>query len=378
VTDRHLRTAVSRLGLLQIDSVSVVARAHYLPLFSRLGRYATALLDAAAWGPRPWLFEYWAHEASLLPVGLQPLFRWRMARALTGAGVYTETARFAAENPAVIAGVLARVRAGAVTAADLEDRAQRRTGAGGWWGWSGSKRALEWLFWTGQVTTATRRGSFERVYDLPERVLPPAVLNLPTPTEADAHRALLLIAAQALGIATAGDLRDYHRLGPADAAPRIAELVEEGALIPVAVRGWTKPAFLHHAARQPRRVDACALLAPFDPLVWHRPRTERLFGFRYRLEIYTPAARRTHGYYVLPFLLGDTLVARVDLKADRARDTLTVLASHAEPDAPLHAAAALAGELRLMARWLRLARVEVQPRGELAAALAEAMVGENQ
>ena len=370
--DGHLRRVVARLGLLQIDSVSVVARAHYLPLFSRLGDYRAGLLDAAAWGRKPWLFEYWAHEASLVPVGMQPLFRWRMARAALGRGIYSEIARFAVEQPQVVEAVFERVRReGRTAASDLEDR----SGTGGWWGWSGSKRALGWLFWSGRLTTATRRGSFERLYDLPERVLPGAVLAMPTPPEPAAHRALLGMAGAALGIGTAGDLRDYFRLGPQDATPRLAELVEAGELIPVQVRGWDQPGYLHRDARQPRQAAGCALVAPFDPLVWHRPRTERLFGFRYRLEIYTPAARRQHGYYVLPFLLGDALVARVDLKASRATDALLVLAAHGEPGAPAHTEAALAGELALMARWLGLSRVVVQLRGDLAAALATAVAG---
>ena len=367
VGPRHLKRVVATLGLLQIDSVSVLARAHYLPLFSRLGRYDTALLDAAAWGRRRWLFEYWAHEASLAPVTLHPLLRWRMARAASGQGIYGELARFGVEHRPFVDAVLAHVaRHGPTVAADLEGEA----GAGGWWGWSQQKRALEWLFWAGRLTTATRRG-FERVYDLPERVLPAVVLALPTPSPAEAHRGLLRIAARALGIATAGDLRDYFRLSPAEAHPRLAELVEAGELLPVRVQGWTQPAYLHRDARQPRRVAARALLAPFDPLVWHRPRAERVFGFEYRLEIYTPAARRKHGYYVLPFLLGDRLVARVDLKADRAAGALRVLAAHREPGAPDTIAEPLSAELGEMAEWLGLPRLAVRNAGDLASALLQ-------
>jgi uncharacterized protein YcaQ len=238
-------------------------------------------------------------------------------------------------------------------------------GNGKWWGWSDAKCALEYLFWAGQLTTRTRRG-FERLYDLPERTLPTAVLNLPTPGEAAAHRELLALSARAHGIATAGDLRDYFRLDATDVKPRIAELVEEGTLLPVEVEGWKQPAYLHRDARRPRTIGAAALLSPFDPLVWERSRAERLFDFRYRLEIYTPVEKRQHGYYVLPFLLGDRMAARVDLKADRATGTLHVLAAHAEPHTPPHTAEALCAELRHMADWLLLSRVEIADRGDLA------------
>jgi uncharacterized protein YcaQ len=364
---RHLRAVVNRLALLQIDSVSVLVRAHYLPLFSRLGPYPRDLLDEAAWGAKPRLmFEYWAHEASLLPVRMQPLLRWRMAQAAAFEGCYGELAAFARERAGYVDRVHAEVAArGPLVSSDLEGP----RGAGGWWGWSDAKRALEFLFWSGRLTTATRRG-FERVYDLPERVLPAAVLASPTPEPADAHRELLRLAATALGIGTASDLRDYFRLDPADAKPRLAELVEMGELAEVTVEGWGPPAYLHRAARRPRKVEARALLAPFDPLVWERPRAERLFGFRYRLEIYTPAAKRLHGYYVLPFLLGDRLVARVDLKSNRVGGALQVLATHAEPHAPPETAASLGEELRAMASWLGLERVEVASSGDLAARLA--------
>ena len=362
----HLRRTVARLNLLQIDSVTVLTRAHYLPLFSRLGAYPRTLLDEAAWGAKPSLFEYWAHEASLLPMALQPLLRWRMARADRLEGIYGELARFAADRRPYIDAVLARVRSeGALAASDLEGP----RGTGGWWGWSDAKRALEWLFWAGHVTTATRR-SFERVYDVPERVLPAVILATPTPDPADAHRALLLLSARALGIATLGDLRDYFRLSPADATDRVAELVELGELIPVAVEGWRQPAYVHHAARWPRRVEGCALLCPFDPAIWERTRTERLFDFRYRLEIYTPAHKRQHGYYVLPFLLGDRLVARVDLKSSRATGTLHVLAAHAEPHAPPETAQRLLQELQIMTRWLELERMAITPAGDFGPALA--------
>jgi uncharacterized protein YcaQ len=363
-----LTRVLRRTQLLQMDPVSVLARAHYLPLFSRLGPYSTALLDEAAWGRRPALFEYWAHEASLLPYDLHPALRWRMARAERGEGVYGGLKPFARERRSEAEALLRRIeQEGPLAASDLAGQ----KGRGGWWGWSAGKQALEWLFWAGRLTTRTRRG-FERVYDLPERVLPAAVLHTPTPSEADAHRLLIARAARALGVATAGDLRDYFRLGPADAAPAVAALVEAGELTPVAVEGWDQAAFLHRDARAPRRVQAQALLAPFDHLVWFRPRAERVFGLRYRLEIYTPAHKREHGYYVLPFLLGDRIVARADLKRDKAANVLRVQAVHAEPDAPGRTAEALAQTLGAMAAWLGVDGVAVEPKGDLAPALAAA------
>jgi uncharacterized protein len=351
-----LRRQVERLGLVQIDSVSAVVRSHYLPLFSRLGPYRRELLDGLAYGGRKRrLFEYLGHEASLLPVTAQPLLRWRMHRAAAGQGIYGGIARFARERSAYVAAVLAEVRArGPLAAGELADGSR---GAGGWWGWSDGKLALEYLFWAGLVTTATRRG-FERLYDLPERALPRAVLQSATPSPEEAQRELLRRAARALGVATTRDLRDYFRLDATDVPLRVAELAEAGELLPVLVEGWTQPAWLDPGARIPRRAVACALLSPFDSLVWDRARTERLFGFRYRLEIYTPAARRQHGYYVLPLLLGDRLVARVDLRSDRTAGCLRVIATHVEPGiAPGELAEPLAAELRRMADWLVLDRI---------------------
>jgi uncharacterized protein YcaQ len=375
LTPRHLARVLDRIALLQIDSVNVVSRAHYLPLFSRLGAYPRALLDKAAWGRPRRLFEYWAHEASLLPLETQPLLRWRMARAQEGIGVWGNVKPFAHERRGEADAILEHIRKeGPRAASDLDGPKEK---SGGWWGWSDDKRAVEWLFWSGQITTATRRSSFERVYDLTERVLPRAIVETPTPPPRDAHRALLRIAARALGVATALDLRDYFRQSPGDAKPALDELVEEGALIPVRVEGWTQPAYLDPGARRPRRIEARALLAPFDPLIWERARTERLFGVRVRLEIYTPAARRTHGYYVLPLLLGDQIVARVDLKADRAAGVLRVLSAHAEPHAAPDAAEHLAAELRLMADWLELEGLAVTAKGDLAGSLARAVQGQN-
>ena len=358
VTSGHLRRTLDRLALHQIDSVNVLARAHYLPAFSRLGRYDRALFDRAAWGPRRQrrMVEYWAHEASLLPLDLHPLLRWRMDRADRGQMRSASMRAYAHERRSEAMALLDRIRAdGPLAASDVESS---RTG---WWDWSDAKRALEWLFYAGHVTTATRRRGFERVYDLPERVLPRAILDQPTPDEATAQAALVERAARALGIATAIELRDYFRLTPADASAAITRLVADGTLRPVAVEGWPV-AYLHHAARRPRRIVGQALLAPFDPLIWERARTERMFGFYYRIEIYVPAAKRRHGYYVLPFLLDDRLVARVDLKADRDRGKLLVQSVHLEPRAPPETSERLGEELEAMADWLGLQAVIHRPR----------------
>ncbi len=361
----HVKRAVDRLGLLQIDSVNVLTRAHYLPLFSRLGNYDSAHLDGLAWGrkSRRGLFEFWAHEASLLPLASQPLLRWRMERAAAGTskgGLQT----FAREKGAYIEEVRREVEdRGPLAASDLSTAGPKR---GPWWGWNDGKLALEWLFFAGIVTTATRRGAFERVYDLTERVLPAGIQALPTPSPEEAQRELLRLSARALGVATEFDLRDYYRLPVADTKARLAELVEAGELLPVEVEGWNRPAYLDPAARQPRRIEARALLAPFDPLVWERDRTERIFDFFYRIEIYTPVAKRKHGYYVLPFLLGDRLVGRVDLKADRANSKLLVPAAHLEAGvAAREVAGPMREELRLMADWLGLEGLQLPRAGAL-------------
>jgi uncharacterized protein YcaQ len=369
---RHVLSTIDTLGLLQIDSVNVVSRSHYLPLFSRLGDYPRALLEDAAWGKKPVLAEYWGHEASLMPRELHPLFRWRMEDARTGVGVWKGVAKFLDTHPDLIAKALDEIRRrGPLSAGELEIGAKK--GPGGWWGWSESKRAVECLFWAGELTTATRRTGFERVYGTPEQVLPAAILDTPTPSREDAHRALLARAAKAMGVATERDLRDYFRMGPAESRARIAELVEEGVLTPAKVEGWEQTAYVADGAARPRKIEARALLSPFDNLIWFRERTERIFDARIRLEIYTPAHLRTHGYYVLPFLQGETLTARVDLKADRKAGRLLVQAAHAQPAADDETPAALAAELRLMAGWLGLGDVEVKPSGDLAGALDAAL-----
>ena len=366
---RHLEGVLGKIGLLQIDSINVLERSHYLPLFSRLGPYRKSLLEDAAYCPRDKrrMFEYWGHEASLLPVETQPLLRWRMERARKNEGIYSGIARFAQENPEKIDALLAEITERG--ASGVSDVAKGESRNSPWWGWHDTKIALEWLFWTGEITTAGRR-NFERIYDLPERVLPDHVLHQATPSEADAQRALIAIAARAFGVATMADLRDYFRLPLADTKARIAEMVEDGSLEPVTVDGWQHQAYLAPGAAIPARATPRALLSPFDSLIWERSRTERLFGFRFRLEIYVPAPKRQHGYYVLPFLMGDQLVARVDLKTDRKACVLRVQAAHGEPKIDrTKVAAALAEELASMAAWLGMERVEVHGRGDLAADL---------
>ncbi len=369
---RHLRRVIRRVGLMQIDSVNVLMRAHYLPLYSRLGPYPTALLDRAAYRRPRELFEYWGHEASLIPVHLQPALRWRMAAAHEHA--WGGMRRIAEEQPRLVQWVLDEVRAnGPLAAAEIEHDAPRETSHWGW-NWSVVKRALEWLFWCGEVAVPRRNTSFARVYDLPERVLPGTVLNAPTPEPAEAYRTLVEVAARALGVAAEAELRDYFRLPLAGARRAVAELVAAGTLQPVAVRGWRNTAYLHHEAKLPRRVRARALISPFDPLIWERGRTEKLFDFAYRIEIYVPAPERVFGYYVLPFLLGDELVARVDLKADRRAGVLRVPAAWIEPGADEgETAEELAAELCRFATWLELTEVAAPERGDFAPALGKAL-----
>jgi len=383
VDARHLRRAIDDVGLLQLDSVNVFVRSHYMPVFSRLGPYPREALDRLAWhedrsgrtrrARQRDLIEYWGHEASLLPVELQPLLRWRMARVDQFA--WKSITRVATERPGLLEFVLDEVRErGPVRASDLVADGRGRK-SGEMWSRSEEKAALEYLFFAGRVCAA-RRVNFERHYDLPERVLPRAVLEAPTPTQDEAQRQLLLIAAKRLGVATEADLGDYFRLPRPESKARVAELTEDGALTPVRVEGWRQPAYL--STERPtglRRVEkARALLTPFDSLVWARERAERLFGFRYRIEIYVPASKRVHGYYVLPFLLGDRLVARVDLKSDRQTGVLRVRGAFAEPHADTAVVAAeLAAELRLLSGWLDLGAVSVARKGDLATALRGAL-----
>ncbi len=366
---RHLRRVFDRVGLIQIDSVNVLCRSQELPLFARLGPHPRTLVpEATAAGE---LFEYWGHEAAHIPVQHHHLYRWRYERVGLGEA-WGGIVRMLKEQPDYLDAVLERVRAeGPVVAGDLNEWGPK---TGTWWQWHDGKLALETLFWTGRVGARRRMTDFARAYDLPERLVPPSVIATPTPPEPQARKELLLLAARSCGVATAADLADYHRQRNPVARPLVEELVAEGRLLRAEVAGWKQPAYLHPDARTPRRVHARALLSPFDSLIWNRDRTLRFWDFHYRIEIYVPASKRVHGYYVLPFLLGDDLVARVDLKADRARRVLVVQSAHLEPgrDAA-RVAPELAAELSSMAGWLGLAATEVVARGDLAPALAHAL-----
>jgi uncharacterized protein YcaQ len=351
-----IRRVIGDVGLLQIDSVNVLSRAHYLPAFSRLGPYPREALDRASHRAPRRLFEYWGHEASLLPVGLHPFLRWRMDRAADEA--WMGVRRVNDEQPELVEAVLDEVRErGPLAASELSDEGPRTGGT--WWDWSDGRLAIAWLFWTGQVTAARRR-NFERLYDVPDRVLPAEVLAAPTPSVEDAQRELVRTAAGALGVAGERDLRDYFRLPLEATRARVAELVEAGELAPVEVEGWGRTqGYLRVGEPIPRRIDARALIGPFDSLVWERSRLERVFGFTFRLEIYVPQPKRVYGYYVLPFLLGDRLVARVDLKAHREASELEAKAVHLEDGAPPEAVDELRAELELMAGWLQLGTVRM-------------------
>jgi uncharacterized protein len=360
---RHLRRVLDRVGLIQIDSVNVLVRSQELPLFARLGPHPRTLIpDATDDGE---LFEYSVHEASHVPTAHYHLHRWSMRLPHR----WSAFRQMAERHPDFIEEVYRLVaETGPVVAGDLK---QRRGPKGTWWDWDDGKVALEALFHSGQLTARRRRSDFARVYDLTERVLPADVLARPAVPEHDARKELLVMAARHHGVGTLTDLADYHRQNAVRCRPLVAELVEEGRLLVADVEGWAQPAYVHPDARAPRRITARALLSPFDPIVWNRERAERLFGFRYRVEIYVPQPKRVYGYYVLPFLLGDELVARVDLKADRVRRVLLVQGAFGEPGIHEPAVAEeLYEELRAMAMWLGLERVEVLPRGDLSSALA--------
>lgn len=368
VDRRHVRKVFRRLGLVQIDSVNVLVRSHYLPLFSRLGPYDRTLLDRMAYDDHE-VFEYWGHEASLLDAALHPLLRWRM----DGGHRWSGMRRWAADKADVIdathAGVIARGEP--TSAADL-DRA--RPAKGPWWGWDDTKRSLEQLFFEGRLGALRRSGTFERVYTDPTTVLPAEVRDAPTPARRDALVALLERAARGHGLGTATDLADYFRLPITEVRPLLEAMAADGLVDRVQVEGWSPLTYLHPRATLPRTVDACALVSPFDSVMWERSRIERIFDFRYRLEIYLPKPKRTYGYYVLPFLLGDRYVARVDLKADRGDARLLVQAAFAEEDVDVpYVAERLAGELRTMATWLDLDDIVVARRGDLAAPLRRAL-----
>jgi uncharacterized protein len=401
VDARHILRVIDRVKVLQLDPINVVHRSHYLPIFARLGPYSRDMLDRLSWGGRHReMFEYWGHQASLLPLELHPLLRWRMQaaeewnwqtwtwpgsrsgwRTMLGPlmaapwAVLEGMMRIGKEQPGLVDDVLAVVRErGPVAAGEASLDGQRHRRArrerGAMWNWGDVKIALEWLFFMGKVTTATRRG-FERIYDVTERVLPEEVLAAPTPSPEDAQRELVRIAAHAQGVATEKQLREYFLLRPEHGKARVQELVGAGELLPVWVEGISQRMYLWVDAPEPRQVQARALLSPFDSLIWDRERILRLFDFHYRISIYTPATERTHGYYVMPLLLGDRLVARIDLKTDSAKSALLAQSAHREPDVDeCEVAAQLAEELRSMADWLQLDRVLVSHQGDLSGALS--------
>ena len=364
VDRRHLRRALDRMGLIQIDSVNVLVRSQELPLFARLGPHPRNLIaEATAAGE---LFEYWVHEASHVPTAHHHLHRWRMDAMHKWEHYWTMTKR----RPGYLDEVLRRIELdGPLAAGDLNERVGKK---GSWWDWDDGKVALEHLFWSGQVTAVRRAADFARLYDLAERVLPAHVLATPTPTEAEARKELLVLAAKHHGVGTMADLTDYHRQKNAPCRPLLDELVEEGRLLPVQVEGWVKPAYLHPKAKLPRRVEACALLSPFDPVCWNRDRNERLFGFHYRIEIYTPAPKRKFGYYTLPLLIDDAIVGRIDLKSDRQAGVLRVQSAWREAEASIDLER-VATLLRAAAAWQGLERIEVIRRGDLADSVAASL-----
>jgi uncharacterized protein YcaQ len=354
-TQRHVNSLISRLGVIQIDSVNVLVRSQELPLFSRLGNHDRNAIPKATESQK--IFEYWGHEAAHLPVEIHPLFRWKMEAARLGKARHWGLTSFYDDNKAFVKRMLKHVETnGPTTARELSTRtvkrgAEKKT----WWDWDESKTALEYLFLTGQLMSRGRGTDFARIYDTPERALPQQVLDAPTPNEHDARKQLLVRSAIAQGVATAADLADYYRQKPAAVKPLIVELLEVGELREVAVDGWGEKAFVHRSAKLPKQLHATALLSPFDSLVWCRPRNERLFDFRYRIEIYTPKEKRKFGYYVLPFMMNGEMVGRVDLKADRANSKLLVHSVHTEKGVKRAMINdALNTELRAMAAWLQL------------------------
>ena len=364
---RHLRRVLDHNAVVQLDSVNVAARAHYLPFFSRLGPYDRDRLDHWLWRSGENVEYAAGHEASVMPMAVHPLLRHRM----TGIHPWGGVQRLAEEHPGYVDEVLAQVRArGPLSVSDLADAGSR---GGSWWGWNLGRVALEWLYAKGDLAVHHRDRQFTLHYDDYARVIPPEIRARPAPPAPEAHRELLLLAARAHGVGTVHDLADHWRIPIGDARRALAALVEEGSLEEVRVAGWREPAYVRADVVLPRRIAARALLSPFDPVVWFRPRAERLFGFRYRIEIYVPRHKREYGYYVLPFLLGDRLVARVDLKADRAAGVLHVYGAFAEDGVDrVHVAGELATELATFAGWLDLDEVAVADRGDLASALTTA------
>jgi uncharacterized protein YcaQ len=361
---RHFRKVVDRIGLVQLDSVNVFSRTHYMPFFARLGSYDRAALDAWLWGSGE-MFEYWGHEASLIPTRDHALWRWRM----NGPLIWQRLESMRQEHPEYLDEVMSQVRErGPLRTAELHDPGERDGTS--MWGWSKGKVALEALFMEGKVSTATRR-NFVRMYDVSERVIPAEHYAIDDLDPEQAQSELLLRAARFMGVATAADIADYPRIRMPEARPLIERLAAKGDLIEVEVEGWSRTAYLHPEATMPRRVEGRALLSPFDNLVWFRDRVERLWDFHYRIEIYVPEPKRVYGYYVLPFLLDGDLVARVDLKADRKAGALLVKGAFAEPEVDrARVARELRAELDAVATWMGLAEVKVSRNGDLAPVLS--------
>ncbi|MBX2832772.1 MAG: winged helix DNA-binding domain-containing protein [Rhodospirillales bacterium] len=359
VTKRRIMKAIRKTNMLQVDSVNVLTRAHYMPIFSRLGVYDPALLDDIVWGKARdrKLFEYWGHEASMIPVEDYPLYRWRMEDAKSGMGTWGRIARIQREKPDLIKGILDHIeREGAVGSSDLEDKGESRSE---WWGWSDTKTAMEYLFWSGQVTALKRRNSFERVYDLPHRIIGD-IANDPAPDRIDAQSDLICKGIGAMGIATEADLRKYFRLPTQEVKTCLARLLEEGRLLRADVQGWKQAGYLCPNVNQRSRAKPTCLMVPFDPVMWERDRIERIFGFNYRIEIYVPAEKRQYGYYVLPFMLNGEFVARVDLKSDRKAGVLLVQSAHLEDGfAKGDVAGPLMDNLQRLAGFLGLGGVKV-------------------
>ncbi|MCP4961745.1 MAG: winged helix-turn-helix domain-containing protein [Actinomycetia bacterium] len=365
VDKRHVKRVFDDIGLIQIDSVNVITRSHHLVLYSRLGTHGDDILQTLA--KSGYLVEGWIHEATLLPARDHHLFHWRRREARDMVGVRPQTRAWVEDHPDLLADIRRQLtERGPLGAGELDQRSRNR---GPWWGWDDAKFAIEWLFRTGEVG-ATRGSQFERTYDLIDRILPDEASREPTDRET-AHRELVLLAARHLGVASLADLADYHRLKKTDIRGHVHELVSDGLLREVEIQGWTEPAYMLGVTTNARSVSQSVLVSPFDPLVWYRPRGERLFDFHYRIEIYVPAPKRRFGYYVLPFLHRDAIRARVDLKNDRQSRVLRCKAawSEATDDDPADTARALAEELRQLAGYLGAEGISLDPVGDLSDSL---------
>lgn len=365
VDRRHLRRAMARMRVVQLDSIPIVARTQYLPFHSRLGPYDMALLDRVAYRDDEW-FELWAHEASIMPVDVEPLFRWMTDRARSG-HTWKSLHQVSVREPAYVEAVLAEVRErGAVTGGELSDPRPLPKDGSGWWNRSLGVLALDWLYRVGELGVR-RRGNFEKVFSPIEDIVPKEILDQPTPAPDDAVRELTKRSVQALGVGTAKGVADYFRLPIKMVRPALDELVESGAIDVAEVESWNKPAFVDPKAVVPRRITGATVLSPFDPVVWNRDRAERIWGFEYRIEIYVPAAKRRWGYYVLPVMVDGDLVARLDVKTDRDASVLRIKAAYAEPG---HATPAVAARVRSAIEDLRVLvrvdEVDVADRGDLA------------